>query len=116
MGGMTVVQRIGEIPVRMEAAALDGLAAVLFQNREILAPLLARDPKGMPGSDWLLTEDGEFGNAVSPIEPDRTPAKNLRSAVIDPGAQIVDELFDAKGAVPSTVGGPIAAFLRNYRS
>jgi hypothetical protein len=114
-GGMSLAERIGEIPVRPGAAAVDELATVLYQNREILAPLVAR-LKNMPGSDWLLAEDEEYGSGGGGAGPAQGRGRDLRSAVtLSKGGEITDEVFDAKNEARWLTRAQIEEYLRRYR-
>lgn len=115
-GGMTLAERIGEIPVRLGAATVDPLANALFQNREILAPLVARTEKTKktPLSDWLLAEDEDYGNVPRGQEPAWAPKKDWRSALMQSQGEIKDEVFEAKHAWRGT-RAQIAEILRTFR-
>ncbi len=98
-GGMSLKERIGDIPFRAVTTTEDELAAALFQNREALAPLLARH--GMPGADWLLAEEEEFKS--EPIDPpraeeNRRPMIGVRSELSGGLKTPVEEVFDARQA------------------
>lgn len=93
-GGLSISERIGEVPVRVGDAITDNLAAILFQNREVLAPILARLP--IPEMDWLLAEDENYGSTVRQerTEEDEIPVSSLPHVRV--GAE---EIFDARTAV-----------------
>jgi hypothetical protein len=57
-GGLSLLERIGNIPIYTETKMGAELATALFRNREALIPLIAR--LGMPGSEWLLPDEEEF--------------------------------------------------------
>lgn len=100
-GGLSIKERIGEIPVRSAATLEDEMAASLFQNREVLAALVAR--LGMPGSEWLLTEEEQFkdlprdSDKVS--QPSRRPARDVRSDLTISTGVSTEEVLDARQAV-----------------
>jgi hypothetical protein len=99
-GGMTVLERIGEIPIREMDPLADELTAALYQNREALAPLVAR--LGMPGSDWLLRDDEDrFARAAPPAGPGVNPSAlaEIRARLAAAAFDVDEEVVDATGAV-----------------
>ncbi len=98
--GLSLVERIGEIPVRHAAPVDDGLATALFQNRTVLAALIARHQ--MPGADWLLPQDEDAfdkqkdAGAGTGSARGRRTARELRSAVISATDSLTEEIFDAR--------------------
>jgi hypothetical protein len=56
--GLSLLQRIGDIPISGGAESGDALKDALVRNKNALIPLVARF--GLPGSEWLLSNDEEF--------------------------------------------------------
>jgi len=97
--GMSLKDRIGEIPIRTAAPA-DPTAFCLFQNREALAPLIARHK--MPGSKWLLADEEELSEIRLDIDSTQdstrlTPTE-LRSQFVEDANIDAEEIFDARKA------------------
>jgi hypothetical protein len=104
--GMSLKDRIGEIPIRTAAAPADQTASCLFQNREVLAPLIARHK--MPGSKWLLTDEEELSEIRLDIDSTqdstrRTPSE-LRSQFAKDANIDAEEMFDARKASEASSG------------
>lgn len=116
-GGLSLKDRIGEIPVRSAASFEDEMAAALYQNREVLAPLVAR--LGMPGSDWLLVEEEEFKDRLRGSDnlsgKSRRPARDVRADLAIRSEARTEELFDARQAVEllSGVSGILKELLKS---
>ena len=113
-GGLNLAERIGEIPIRSAATVDDEIAAALFQNREVLAPLVAR--LGMPGSEWLLTEEEAFkdlpGDADKGSQASHVPAKDVRPQITKVTGTAIEEVFDAKLAMDVPSGVPDRAQMK----
>jgi hypothetical protein len=100
-GGMSIAERIGEVPVHLGGGATDEQATVLFQNREVLAPVLAR--LRIPEMDWLLAEDENY-TSILPTEPAESSETLAPSFPHTPSTR--EETFDARSAVaPSRARG-----------
>ncbi len=114
-GGLSLAARIGEIPVRGAAVSGDQLSTVLFQNREVLAPLVAR--LGMPASEWLLTEEEDFDDLPADVaessQPSQIPAQALLSQLAKSKKAASEEVFDAKEAVDMPSGAPSRAQMKD---
>lgn len=95
-GGMSIVERIGEVPILVGRLAPDELSAVLFQNREVLAPILAR--LRIPELEWLLAEDENY-SSILPTEP--TQSGPIPPLSLPQSAGVKEETFNASSAVTS---------------
>ncbi len=107
-GGLSVRERIGEIPVRGAETVEDAMSAALFQNREVLAPLVAR--LGMPGSEWLLAEEEAFKD-MSPIPHAESrssddSAKDLHRKLTTASTSASEEIFNAMQGRDTPSAGP----------
>ena len=98
--GLSLIERIGEIPIRDARPVDDGLAAALFQNRAVLAALIARHQ--MPGADWLLAQEEdafdkrEDAGAGAGSARGRYTARELRSDLVSATDTLTEEVFDAR--------------------
>ena len=82
------------------------MATLLFQNREALAPLVAR--LGMPGDDWLLTEEEEFKKVLgAPDGVSQTSpgcGREARSGLTETFKVDSEDVFDARQAMDQPSG------------
>ncbi len=101
----------------VEISRVDIRTAALYQNREVLAPLVAR--LGMPGSDWLLVEEEEFKDPLRGSDKlsrkSRRPAREVRADLAILSEARTEELFDARQAVEllSGVSGTLKELLKS---
>jgi hypothetical protein len=106
-GGLSLLERIGEIPVDTESEHGD-LETVLFRNREALVPIIAR--LGMPGDEWLLPEEEEFPALGEPFPrgmlPDQGDQEGLSYAQHRQSKEdiVEEEDFVATHAVQQRIG------------
>ncbi|HEX9921929.1 MAG TPA: hypothetical protein VGD99_04655, partial [Anaerolineae bacterium] len=66
--GLSLLERIGDIPIRSQTEDFSELAAALYRNRQALIPLVAR--LGMPGEELLLPDEEEFPPIGKPLLED----------------------------------------------
>jgi hypothetical protein len=77
-GGLSLLERIGDIPIRSQTEDFSELATALFRNREALIPLVAR--LGMPGDELLLPDEEEFPSIGKPLLEDTLQEQSSREA------------------------------------
>jgi len=77
-GGLSLLARIGDIPIHSQTEDFSELAAALFRNREALIPLVAR--LGMPGDELLLPDEEDFPSTGKPLLEDTLQEQSSREA------------------------------------
>ena len=78
VSGQSLRDRIGDIQIDVEVAEEDEIAKILYRNREVLAPLLARF--GVPEYPWLMPTSETLPKVGQPLIPGLQNGKGAEAA------------------------------------